>query len=103
MARESLKMIANVLTLGILLFLLFVYYEVTGELFVFFIVMNALIIAAAIGFTRSLEVMRLMDASGSLYYALWSEFAGLFCGSAVIFFCVLVSFFVILDFERYDY
>lgn len=51
-------MIANVVTLGILLFLLFVYYEVTGELFVFFMVMNALVIAAAIGFTRSLDVMR---------------------------------------------
>ena len=96
-------MIANVVTLAISLFLLVIYFEVTQEHFVFFVVMDALIIAAAVGFNRSVEVMALMDASGILDYALWSEFAGLFCGSVAICFCVLVSFFEILDFELYDY
>ena len=73
-----MTMIANVVTLAILLFLLFVYYEVTREFFVFFIVVNALVVAAAIGFNRSLEVMQLMDVSGTLDYTLWSEFVSLF-------------------------
>lgn len=96
-------MIANLLALGVVLFLLFVFFEVAGEYSVFFIVTNALIIAAAIGFTRCQELKALLDVSKNLDYALWSEFVGLFFGSVIICFCVLVSFFEILDLGLFDY
>lgn len=53
-------MIANVVTLGVVLFLIFVFFEAAGDNAVFFIVINALILAAAVGLARCHEIRQIM-------------------------------------------
>lgn len=95
-------MIANVVTLGVVLFLIFVFFEAAGDNAVFFIVINALILAAAVGLARCHEIRQIMAIRETFDYSLWSEFAGLAFGSVVIIFSVLLSLFVMLGYGAYD-
>lgn len=95
-------MIANVITLGLVLFVLFLFYTDVGEYAVFFVIIDALFLAAAIGFMRCQQIVALMAIRETFDYSLWSAFAGLLCGSVMICICVLVSFSE-LDFGRYDF